>query len=208
MFTRAPRLLSNKENSTFPLSPSQGFTSSSASKPRISGIGRAPHKRSHGVKPYARVPSVQRAKAAAAGVKKPTKTKPVLAPIIVPKAAATPRVVQPAKIAKIPLRLPRPVIPPVTTTLPSLDHVVSPSLIGAGSSANSPGLTHTATRVRRCSTGAPAVSAPPRLIALPTLPPTQFGCALADNHDPDQRYRPKPNDSTLADHGVRYPTAR
>jgi hypothetical protein len=129
MFTRAARLLSNKENSTYPLSPSRGISSSPASKPRISGIGRAPHKRSHGVKkPYARVPSIQRAKAAAAGIKKATKAKPVLAPIIVPKAAEATRPVQPVRTAKIPLRLPRPIIPPVTTTLASLDHVVSPSL--------------------------------------------------------------------------------
>jgi hypothetical protein len=145
------------------------------------------------------VPSVQRAKAAAAGVKKTTKAKPVLPPVFVPKAAAAPGAVQPLRTAKVPLRLPRPVIAPVTTTLRSLDHVVSPSLNVAWYSLAD----HPATRVCRCKIGTPAPSAPPRLIALPTLPPTQSRCALADYDNLDQH-----DGSTPADYGFRYPPAR
>jgi hypothetical protein len=140
MFARPARLLSNKENSTFPLTL-DAMSSTSASKPRVTGIGRAPYKRSHGSKPYARVPSIQRAKANAVGAKKATtfkssggmiKQKP--APILVRKSQ-TRTEIQPARMARIPMRLPRPVIPPVISTLPSLenDAVVSTSPRDSGS---------------------------------------------------------------------------
>ncbi|ORY25745.1 hypothetical protein BCR39DRAFT_590023 [Naematelia encephala] len=71
VFSQPPRLFSNKENSTIPLTHHLSTTSSSASttansllKPRVGGIGIAPKRRLHHQvnKPYNRVASVQRAK--------------------------------------------------------------------------------------------------------------------------------------------------
>ncbi len=110
------RFLSDKENSTTPSSQS-----SSPSKLRISGIGRAPKRNSpHSMKPYsrARTTSVQRAKLHAAKQSKikhkPTPLNlPALKSGISTMPAVRRRHRQPDRILHIPLQLPKPAIPPV-----------------------------------------------------------------------------------------------
>ncbi|KAI9638484.1 uncharacterized protein MKK02DRAFT_42878 [Dioszegia hungarica] len=131
------RNFSNKENSTFTTSPLFTSTPSagpSTHKPRVGGVGKAP-KRSrdgHSTKPYQRNASTARAKARATSpVKGGTegkgapKQKGRPAPIIT--SVPMMRVIQPPRpvirVANIPVRLPRPRVPPVMSLPGEMSHI-------------------------------------------------------------------------------------
>jgi len=122
-----PRAVSNKENSNTPSFPPHIASSpipnpTETSKPRVSGIGRAPKRNhsTHSTKPYAssRITSVQRAKLAVAKMGKvrhrptPLNSLPKIdeGDVVGRKGR---RIRQPDKVVHIPLQLPKPIIPPV-----------------------------------------------------------------------------------------------
>lgn len=142
-----PRTFSNKENShshsfstlpSFPIPTSNSIRPPNFSiKPRIRGIGSAP-KRTHGSKPYARLPSINRAKKRATVNEKIVNKRPQPLQLLHSTLKSTQSISSPStssvknvprqtiKMAKVPMRLPRPSIPPVSAIPGPLANVVSP----------------------------------------------------------------------------------
>ena len=131
MIPSQPRLSSNKENPTY----ASDFYSSdtNSSKPRISGIGRAPKRQNslHCTKPYVRTrtTSIQRAKIRATRISKIKHRPPPLKAITSSKVVdgalkSQKRLRQPDRILQLPLRLPKPAIPSVDLVGSEIDSVV------------------------------------------------------------------------------------